>query len=76
METTIEYKVLKFIRQEIEANGFAPSLREIGEANNFSHTAARKALLVLERKGFVQRRPDKSRAIKVLRMPTKAEIAA
>jgi SOS-response transcriptional repressor LexA len=76
MVENLELKVLQFICQEIEANGVQPSLREIGCALNFSHDTARNALIALDRQGFIQRRSDKSRSIKVLKRPCEVGRAA
>jgi SOS-response transcriptional repressor LexA len=76
MATANQIKVLNFINDEISANGICPTLREIGGAVNISHEWARKIILKLESQGFVQRKSDKIRAIKILKLPAEAKRAA
>ena len=56
--------ILKVIRSSIEENGYAPSLREIGEAVGLSSPASVKYQLdLLEEKGLINRDEIKGRAL-------------
>ena len=51
-----ERDILKFIQKEIEARGFAPSVREICKAVGLNSTATVQGYLkVLEENGFVKK---------------------
>jgi len=76
MLTQQQTEILKFIYNSIEGGGFPPSLKEIGEAHYLSITQARVELLELERFGFIKRRKQCPRSIKVLRRPDEAKQAA
>ena len=67
--TDRQLEVLRFIATEIEERGYPPTIREIGEALDIASTnGVNDHLKALERKGFVQRDPVKSRAV----IPTSA----
>ena len=51
--TDRQHEVLQFIGQHISENGYAPTLREIGQACGFSAAAARNYRDVLLRKGWI-----------------------
>jgi repressor LexA len=76
MLTQQQTKILKFICKSIEGEGFPPTLKEIGEAHYLSITQARGELLELERFGFIKRRKQCPRSIKVIRRPDEAKAAA
>ncbi|HYE79077.1 MAG TPA: transcriptional repressor LexA [bacterium] len=62
--------ILNFIHQYIQDHAYPPTFREIGQAINISSTkAVNDHLAVLERKGFIQREKNKSRAIHILSLP-------
>lgn len=62
--TTGQAAVLKFIRAYLEKNHHAPTDREIQEGMGFSSpSVARHYLGILERKGALQRHPNKARGI-------------
>lgn len=61
--------ILAFITTYIATNGYAPTLREIGEALGLAHTGIREHLERLETKGFVKLGQKKQRAITVLKQP-------
>lgn len=67
MTTTLtdrQIEVLRFIVQQIEENGYPPTIREIGEALDIRSTnGVNDHLKALERKGFLARDPVKSRAL-------------
>ncbi|MBN3527486.1 transcriptional repressor LexA [Paenibacillus apiarius] len=59
--------ILDFIRNEVRAKGYPPSVREIGEAVGLaSSSTVHGHLDRLEKKGFIRRDPTKPRAIELL----------
>lgn len=64
--TTKQEKVLKFIRERVEDN-LPPTIREIAGELGFSSTGTvRDYLAALEKKGYLKRANNKSRAIELL----------
>lgn len=62
--TTRQLQVLRFIADEIEDRGYPPTIREIGEALEIASTnGVNDHLKALEKKGYLQRDPVKSRAL-------------
>jgi repressor LexA len=76
MLTQQQTEIHKFICKSIDSEGFPPSLKEIGDAHNLSITQARGELMELERFGFIKRRKQCPRSIKVLRRPNHGSLAA
>jgi repressor LexA len=67
--TDRQLEVLRFIARQIEDAGYPPTIREIGEALDIRSTnGVNDHLKALERKGFLERDPVKSRAL----IPTSA----
>lgn len=61
-----EEKVLKYIDQMVEKNGYPPTVREICKEFDFRSTStAHSYLSKLKEKGLIKSVPDLSRAIKV-----------
>jgi repressor LexA len=59
--------VLETIRGSVEARGYPPTMREIGEAVGLSSPSSVKhQLTVLERKGYLRRDPHRPRAMEVV----------
>lgn len=59
--------ILDFIKKEVKAKGYPPSVREIGEAVGLaSSSTVHGHLARLEKKGYIRRDPTKPRAIEVL----------
>ena len=59
--------VLETIRAAVEAKGYPPSMREIGQAVGLtSPSSVKHQLMALERKGYVRRDPNRPRAIEVV----------
>ncbi|BAQ10602.1 lexa repressor [Bacillus sp. OxB-1] len=59
--------ILTFIKDEVKAKGYPPSVREIGEAVGLaSSSTVHGHLARLESKGYIRRDPTKPRAIEVL----------
>jgi repressor LexA len=59
--------ILKYIKEQVLAKGYPPSVREIGEAVGLaSSSTVHGHLSRLEKKGYIRRDPTKPRAIEVL----------
>jgi repressor LexA len=62
--TDRQLQVLRFIARQIEERGYPPTIREIGEALDIRSTnGVNDHLKALERKGYLNRDPVKSRAL-------------
>jgi repressor LexA len=70
-ELTLRQKeVLETLCRWLRDHGYPPSIRELGEELNLASTrSVHDHLGTLERKGYIRRRRDRSRAIEVLRQP-------
>ena len=67
--TARQRKVLRVIREWVEAHGYPPSVREIGDAVGLQSTSSvHHQLRTLERKGYLRRDPNRTRAVDV-RLP-------
>lgn len=67
MKSSKQSEIYEFIKQQITAKGYPPSVREICEAVNLSSTSTVHGHLArLEKKGFIRRDPTKPRAIELL----------
>lgn len=65
--TARQQQVLDYVRDQINARGFPPSVREIGEALGLSSSSTvHSHLTALETKGFIRRDPSKPRALELL----------
>ena len=65
--TSRQVTILEFIKSSTESQGYAPSMREIGEAAGLNSPASVKYQLdILEEKGFIRRDPTRGRALEVL----------
>ena len=63
-----EKAILKFIEKHIEANGYPPSVREIGKAVDLRSTATVHGdLAALELKGYIKKENQKGRTLKLLK---------
>lgn len=63
-----EKAILRFIEKQIKTKGYAPSVREIGEAVGLKSTATVHSYIsALERKGYVQKENQKGRTLKLLK---------
>lgn len=75
-------RILQFIRDTVEARGYPPSMREMGDAVGLaSSSSVSHQLRVLERRGFLRRDPHRPRALEVtlpdwLELPGDAEKSA
>lgn len=64
----MQERILAYIQQEIQARGYAPSVREIGEAVGLRSTSTVHGhLMRLEKKGLLHRDAMKPRAMGVLK---------
>ncbi|MCL8025030.1 transcriptional repressor LexA [Nocardioides bruguierae] len=64
--TQRQLKVLATIKKAVEARGFPPSMREIGDAVGLTSTSSvAHQLKVLEEKGFIKRDPHRPRAMEI-----------
>ncbi len=62
-----QFKILEFIKAEIQNKGYPPSVREIGKAVGLKSTSTVHGhLSKLEDKSYIRRDPTKPRAIEVL----------
>lgn len=65
--TPRQRRVLETIRRSVEARGYPPTMREIGEAVGLaSPSSVKHQLTTLERKGYLRRDPNRPRAIEVV----------
>ena len=65
--TDKQTQILEYIRHEILAKGYPPSIREICQAVDLKSTSSvHSHLETLERKGYIRRDPTKPRAIEIL----------
>lgn len=60
------FDIYKYIEKYILENGYAPTYREIGVANEIGLYAVREHLRKLESIGKIQMKPKSPRAIKLL----------
>ncbi|MDT7615220.1 MAG: repressor LexA [Pseudonocardiales bacterium] len=73
--TPRQRKVLEVIRDWVERFGYPPSVREIGDAVGLTSTSSvHHQLRTLERKGYLRRDPNRTRAVDV-RCPDDAAVA-
>jgi repressor LexA len=65
--TPRQRRILEFIRDAVEARGYPPSIREMGDAVGLaSSSSVAHQLKMLEQKGFLRRDPNRPRALEVL----------
>ena len=63
-----EKEILEFIEEQVNKNGYPPSVREIGKAVGLSSTATVHGyLLRLEEKGYVRKENQKGRTLRILK---------
>ena len=66
--TTRQKQILRYITKEIEKNGYAPSVREIGKAVGLSSTATVHSYLKqLEAMKYIKKENQKGRTLRVLK---------
>ncbi|MBI9115488.1 transcriptional repressor LexA [Sanguibacter suaedae] len=65
--TSRQRDVLETIRGSLEARGYAPSMREIGQSVGLtSPSSVKHQLAALERKGYLRRDPNRPRAMELV----------
>lgn len=65
--TARQITILDFIKTSSESQGYAPSMREIGEAAGLNSPASVSYQLdILQKKGFIRRDADRGRAMEVV----------
>lgn len=63
-------RVLAYLRDFVAANGYPPSMTQIGAAVGLTSTSSvAHQLQVLEARGYIRREPGKPRAITILDAP-------
>lgn len=63
-----EKAILKYIEKQVVANGYPPSVREIGKAVGLKSTATVHGYLAaLEKKGYIKKESQKGRTLKLLK---------
>ena len=63
-----EKAILKFIEKQVDANGYPPSVREIGKAVGLNSTATVHGYLAkLVEKGYIKKEDQKGRTLRVLK---------
>ena len=73
MLTPKQYELLTYIDRHLRQTGFSPSFEDMKEALQLkSKSGIHRLILALEERGFINRRPNRARAIEVLRMPGNA----
>ena len=76
MLTQKQQAVLEYIRQHIAEHRQAPLIREIQLACQIaSYKSAVDRLNSLERKGYIRRKPNKHRGIRIARQPVQTPVA-
>jgi repressor LexA len=74
MLTPRQREIYTFIRSKIQGRGYGPTVREIGlEFDIKSPNGVMCHLKALQKKGFIHREPNMSRAIQMLDEPTAAQ---
>jgi REP element-mobilizing transposase RayT len=70
--TNQQHKVLQYIDKHLHANGFPPTLQEIGMAIGLTNVnSVRGHVLALEKKGYITKTPDRARSIRIIKpLPT------
>ncbi|MEG0306577.1 MAG: transcriptional repressor LexA [Clostridium sp.] len=72
IKSSKQSEIYEFIKNQVNAKGYPPSVREICEAVNLSSTSTVHGHLTrLEKKGLIRRDPTKPRAIELLQEPHK-----
>jgi len=65
--TSQQQRVLDFVVEHCDRNGFPPTLREIGQGIGLGNVnAVRGHLAALEKKGYIARTADKARSIRIV----------
>ena len=65
--TQRQREILSFVVEFSNAQGFPPSVREIGGHFKIASSSTLEHLRALERKGYIRRVPSKSRCLEVIK---------
>jgi repressor LexA len=77
MLTAKQYELLTYIDRHLKQTGFSPSFEDMKEALRLkSKSGIHRLILALEERGFITRRPNRARALEVLRLPESAAARA
>jgi repressor LexA len=77
MLTPKQYELLTYIDRHLKQTGFSPSFEDMKEALQLkSKSGIHRLILALEERNFITRRPNRARALEVLRMPENAATRA
>ena len=77
MLTRKQHELICFINDRLEASGVSPSFEEMKEALDLkSKSGVHRLISALEERKFIRRLPNRARALEVLRMPERPEVAA
>jgi repressor LexA len=68
--TEKQARVLEFITQWIQEQGYPPTFQELAQELRLTEKNARDYVLILERKGYLRRQPNVARGITLLKQPT------
>jgi len=69
--TQRQQEIFEFVRDRIRSDGIPPTMREIGQKFKIRSTnGVREALTVLEKKGYIHRKPYLSRGIELADEPS------
>jgi repressor LexA len=75
--TPRQRRILEVIRATVEARGYPPSFREIGDAVGLTSTSSvAHQLSVLQTKGYLRRDPHRPRAVEVIPAPPRSTSTA
>jgi repressor LexA len=70
MLTPKQYELLTYIDRHLKQTGFSPSFEDMKDALQLkSKSGIHRLILALEERGFISRRPNRARALEVLRVP-------
>lgn len=67
--TSRQNEIFSFLKNFAQKNGFAPSIREIGDNFHIAPSSTLAHLKALEKKGYIKRVPAKSRCLEILKRP-------
>jgi repressor LexA len=68
--TSKQTRVLDFLTQWIQEQGYPPTFQEVAQALHLTEKNARDYVLILERKGYVRRQPNVARSLTILKQDT------
>src|ERR1700729_1066188 len=70
MLTRKQYELLRFISERLKESGGPPSFDEMKDPRDFrSRSRIHRLITALEERGFIRRRPNRPRAIEVIKLP-------